>query len=36
MCVAVVEEEHATDAGELAVLVVEASNVLVDLGMLPI
>jgi hypothetical protein len=35
-CVAGVEEEHAADAEELATLVVEASNTLVDLGMLPI
>jgi hypothetical protein len=30
------EEERATEARKLAALVVEASNTLVDLGMLPI
>jgi hypothetical protein len=31
-----VEDEHATEAGEPSALVVEASNALVDLRMLPI
>jgi hypothetical protein len=31
-----VEDEHVVEAGELPTLVVEASNVLVDLEMLPI
>jgi hypothetical protein len=31
-----VEDEHATEAGELSALVVEGSNDLVDLRMLPI
>jgi hypothetical protein len=30
------EEEHATEGGKLEMLVVEASNTLMDLGMLPI
>jgi hypothetical protein len=34
--VARVEEEHVTVAGEMVALVVEASNTLMDLGMLPI
>jgi hypothetical protein len=34
--VAGVEEERAVKVGKLAALVVEASNTLVDLGMLPI
>jgi hypothetical protein len=34
--VARVEEERAIEAGELAALVIEASNILVDLRMLPI
>jgi hypothetical protein len=36
MSMARVEDECATEAGVLSVLVVEASNALVDLGMLPI
>jgi hypothetical protein len=35
-CVVGVQEERAAEAGELAALVVEASNALVDLGMLHI
>jgi hypothetical protein len=31
-----VEDERAVETGELSVLVIEASNTLVDLGMLPI
>jgi hypothetical protein len=34
--VARAEEEHAVEVGKLALLVIEASNTLVDLGMLPI
>jgi hypothetical protein len=34
--VAEVEGEHAAEAGELSALVIEASNALVDLGMLHI
>jgi hypothetical protein len=36
MCVAKVEDEHVADARELSSLVMEASNALVDLRMLPI
>jgi hypothetical protein len=38
LCVRVagIEDERAAKAGELSALVIEASNVLVDLGMLPI
>jgi NAD(P)-dependent dehydrogenase (short-subunit alcohol dehydrogenase family) len=34
--VAGAKEEHAVESGNLAVLVVEASNTLMDLGMLPV
>jgi hypothetical protein len=34
--IARVEDEHTTEAGEMSVLVIEGSNALVDLGMLPI
>jgi hypothetical protein len=35
-CVDGVEGEHATEAGQLSQLVMQISNTLVDLGMLPI
>jgi hypothetical protein len=34
VCMAGVEDERATEAGELSTLVIVASNALVDLGML--
>jgi hypothetical protein len=34
--VAGVEDEHAAKAGELSALVIEASNALIDLMMIPI